>query len=50
MAVVKESDPGVLQSEKCVELGPVRADVRSEEEGVVSPHYSEPDWIQCLVE
>lgn len=37
MVVVKERDPGFLQSEKCMELGPVRADRQSEVEGVVSP-------------
>lgn len=29
-------------------VGPVRAEVRSEVEGVVFPHYSEPDWTSAL--
>lgn len=48
VAVVKERDTSVLQSEKCVQLGPVRAEVRSQVEGVVFPHYSEPDWTSAL--
>lgn len=48
VAVVKERDTSILQSEKCVELDPVRAEVRSEVEGVVFPHYSEPDWTSAL--